>query len=416
MAGSIGGVVTDKTQTYPMRFHNCKSYIIGFLLFTLLTQSCRNSVQTIAHSYHNAAPIYDSIQLAAQPDTLQFLLRDNTYNEVKSFNIFQGKGIYYISFYDQRSQSISIYYLLNQQPYLQIPLKKLFRDNQLHKTSVFIKNWDSIFVINKSTLRLFDSSGHRKVKIEFPAEPEGNAAVFDSHKQPVLIGHTLYAISRNRVDYRSLNALRNWKVIYSFDLEKSTTQLLYPLPRQYQESLYGDCLLEYNFCYNHLGKFVFSFPADTLLYETNLVDYFHSYFARSREQQTPIAPVPAPSLKKYEDELKEYAIRDSYGPVLFDPANKYYLRLVRHKISPEDFQAKKSQQQTVLIFNEHFQIIGESAWPASVDFESLFFTPDGRLYARTNFQNEYALQFVRFTYHDNKGQPASLSGMHTPQK
>jgi hypothetical protein len=379
-------------------------------------QGCRSSVRTIDHNFHSATPEYDRIQLIAKSDTLQFQLSNNSYNEVKSFNTFQEKGIHYISFYDQRSQSILVYYLLNQQLCRHIPLKKLFDTRQLHKTSVFIKNWDSIFIINRSTLRLFDSSGHRTVKIEFPTKPEDNVAVFDNHKQPVLIGHTLYAISRNRVDYRSLNALRNWKVMYSFDLKKGTTQLLYPLPKLYQENLYGDHFLEYNFCYNNRRKFVFSFPADTLLYETNFIDHFDSYFARSREQQEPIYPLSVQSLKKYEDELKESAIRDSYGPVLFDSVRKYYLRLARHKMTPEEFHAKKAPRLTVLIFNEHFQIIGESAWPAGVDFESLFFTPDGQLYARTDFQNEYALKFVRFAYKDGQDQITPLAGLHAPQK
>lgn len=385
-------------------------------LFAFSVQGCRNAVQAIEHIYYDAIPAYDRVQLVMQSDTLQFYLGENTYNEIKSFNTFMEKGIHYFAYYDQRSQSINIHYLLDQRLCRRLPLNKYFNEQKLHKTSVFMKNWDSIFIINEYTLRLIDSSGHRKQKIEFPAKPEGNAAVFDNHQQPVLDGTILYAISRNRVDYKSLNALRNWKVMYRFDLQKGSTHLLYPLPRLYQENLYGDRFLEYNFCYNHHGKFVFSFPADTLLYETDLADYYHSYLARSRKHQSPIAPVPAQALKKYEDGLREYALHDSYGPVFFDPFHKYYLRLARHKLTPEAYEAKQRPRQTVLIFNEAFQIIGESDWPSGADFASLFFSPNGQIYARTNFRNEYALQFVRFAYQDNQDQSAPLAGANTPQK
>lgn len=381
---------------------------IYIVFFIFLTYGCRHSTNTVDYIYHYQLPLYDHVSLVAQPDTLQFRLNDNVYNQIKAFNIFREKGIDYISFYDRRSESINVYYLMDQRLYKNFPIKKFFKNRQLHKTSVFIKSWDSIWIINKSNLSLFDSSGHRKQKIEFPAEPANNAAVFDSNKQPVFIGNRLFAINANNVDYKSLNALRDWKVMYLFDLEKGETQLRYPLPRIYQEDLYGYYFLKYNFCYNSHGKFVFSFAADTLLYETDLDSYYHSYNARSREHLDTILPVSRAALKE-KNGLKAYATRNSYSSVSYDPVQKYYLREVKHKLSPEEFEAGKPQRRTVLILNEQLRIIGESVWPEGIDFGTLFFTPDGQLYARTNLRNENALYFVRFAYEVNKKKTEQLT-------
>lgn len=385
-----------------MILYKKRKYIVLAYFFVFCMYGCRHSVNTVDNIYHYQRPLYDYVSLVAQPDTLRFGLGENVYNQIKSFNLFREKGVDYISFYDRRSESINIYYLMDQRLCRNLPLKKFFKNQQLHKTSVFVKNWDSIFIINKSTISLFDSSSSRKQKIEFPADPANNAAMFDSNKQPVLIGSRLFAISRNRVDYLSINALRTWKVMYIFDLEKGKTQLHYHLPAIYQEHLYGSPFLEYNFCYNNRGKFVFSFPADTLLYETDLADYNHSYYARSAAHHDSILPVARRALEKDKQGLKEYAIRNSYRSVFYDPAPKYYLRLVKHKISPAAFEAKKRQRQTVLIFNDQFRIIGESDWPEGLDFDSLLFTPNGQLYARTNSRDENTLYFVRFSYEKNK--------------
>jgi hypothetical protein len=297
---------------------------------------------------------------------------------------------------------------MDQRLYKQISLKKLLKNHQLYKPSFFIKNWDSVFIINKFYIHLFDSSGHRKQSIEFPTDQNNTFAVLESNKPPVFHGNNMYTLVRPYVNDKSINALRRWKVLYNFDLKRGKTQLLYHLPETYQNQYYGYHFLDYNWCYNNHDRFVFSFPADTLLYETDLTNYNHSYFARSRFQQHAIQAIDKLLLDSNKD-FQEYATRDSYGSVFFDPFRKYYLRLAQQKITPEAFQAKQRNKQTVLILDEHFRVIGESPWPEKADFESLFVTPDGRLYARTNFKDENALHFVGFAYQENKADSILLS-------
>lgn len=381
-------------------------YLVLYAFFLL---SCRHPVHTVEHVYHYQTPDYSQIKLVVLSDTLRFNLGENMYNDIESFNCFTQDSVSYISFYDRRSESINVYQLYNQHLCKKVSLKNIFKNRQLYKTTVFIKNWDSIFVTNKSTINLFDSSGHLKQSITFPNSQVKLRAEFDSDKLPVLIENKLYGIIHHNVDHKSIKALRSWKVLYEFDLKKRKLNLLYHLPTMYQKQLYGYYFLDYNFCYTNHGKFVISFPADTMLYETDLDKYNHSYFARSQFQKESIQPVENKKLLENKKGRKEYITQNSYGPVFFDPFRRYYLRLARHKVSAEEFQDKKQNKQTVLVFNEELKIIGESDWPGIVDFDSFFFTPSGQLYARTDSKNEYALNFVRLDYKENKVRPEALT-------
>jgi hypothetical protein len=211
------------------------------------------------------------------------------------------------------------------------------------------------------------------------------------------------------VKYKSIKALREWKVIYEFDLQHEKSHYYYHLSGLYQNNLYGYHFLDYNFCFNDKNRFVISFPADTVLYESNLADYHKSYFARSQYQKLAISPVSKEVLENGE-ELKAYATRDSYGPVYFDPHRKYYLRLAKQKMSERNYMAKSGKRkQTVLILNENFKIIGESDFSNDISFDSLFFTDDGQMYARVNASDEYALHFIRLQYEQVNDKPLRLA-------
>lgn len=347
--------------------------------------------------YHYTKPDYNRMTVVASRDTLHFGLGETMYNDIKSFNVFRARGVEYISFYDRRSETINIYTLQKQDLYKRISIKKMIGNHSLYKTSVFVKNWDSIFIINRDKLRLYDSSGHKKRTVAFLQEPDFAWAVFDSDKQPLVEGDHMYAMVRPNMRYRSAKALREWQVMYVFDLKDAKAHLKYHLPKTYRNHLYGYYFMDYNFCYNGQGKLVISFPADTVIYETDLSEYNHAYFARSRYQNQVIAPVSGTALEKKRDG-KEYALRDSYGPLFFDPYKKYYLRLARHKISESQYLQRKQKSETVIVFDESLRIIGECDWPIEADFSSMFFSGDGGFYVRTNFRDENALHFVRFEY------------------
>jgi hypothetical protein len=353
------------------------------------------------------APDYTLIELHETTDTLHFGLNNDTYNVLRSFNLFKEKSFNYISFYDKRSQTINIYNLENCSFFKQLPLNRLLRGKQLYKTSVNVRNFDSIFITNKTSLYLLDSAGNIKKSIDFTKEKSFGKANFEPSSIPVLKDNILFTGSKLSLNPSSFDDLRKCKVLYEFDLNSSKTILNYSLPDTYKKNLYGPKFFDYSYCYNNKGNFVFSFSADPNIYETNLADFHISYLGKSRFQATDIHPVDNTELLLKESS-KQYALRDSYGAIYFDTYNNRYLRHVKHKISEQDYIAKKKRKESILLLNGDFKIIGESEIMGDLSFESLFITPDGRIYARTKLRDDYALHFVRLEYLENKYKDATI--------
>jgi len=356
--------------------------------------------------YKYIEPTYGNIQLVITKDTLNFKLNDTTYNAVKSFNLFLHKGVEYVSFYDQRSETINIYNFGTQELKGKISLKKWFKGHSLFKTSAYIKNFDSIYVTNVNTVYLFDRKGRMKWSAEFPDKSKDARAFFDNTCQPVFKDGHLFAAISPGVDYNSLKKLRAWKVLYQFGGDNKPRSL-FSLPAIYGQNLYGSQFVKYNYCFNNKGYFVFSFPADTNIYETDLKEHYVAYYAKSQFQKGPIPPLNKDQLQE-NIAYKQYKMRDSYGPIFFDPYKKRHLRLAKQKITEENIKKSNlNRKESVIVFDENMRIIGESAIPDNFSFNTLVFSSSGNMYAQVNSEDENALHFVRLEYRET-----STDSMH----
>ncbi|AEV99035.1 hypothetical protein A4D02_10780 [Niastella koreensis] len=365
------------------------------------SQACRERDATIDSTYVFIPPQYHSVQIASKPDTISIPLNDSTFNAIKSVNVFSQNGKEYLAFFDQRSGSLNIYTLRFPQPIKRIPVKEWLH-HSLYKTTVYVKSFDSVFVFNQNKLYLLNSVGKIKKSVEFVEKPDNAFALFDNNNPPVFKGNHLFAGVRPYVKETSLDDLKKWKVLYAFDLHNKKASLHYHLPELYQKNIFGYSFLDYSYCYNNHGRFVFSFAADTCIYETNLADFHAAYFAKSQYQDAPITPVSKEELSTGEKQLENYITKDSYGPVYFDPYKNRYLRVVKSKISEAEYKAKKlDRTQRLLIFNENFKIIGESEIDKTIWLNTLFFTKEGGIYAQTKAGDEFALHFIRLAYSDD---------------
>lgn len=374
----------------------------------LLFIGCKNEPQVVESIFKYIQPNYTDVKLVAEHDSIHFRLSENTYNEIKSFNYFLHKGVPYVSFYDGRSASINIYEFASQKRVKKIKIKKWLGNERLYKTSVFVHNLDSIFIANLKTLYLYDVEGKRKSSIEFINSID-QLAFFDNPQPPVLHNNVLFAGVRPWVKETSLSAIKEWRLLYGFNLRDSTKQVYYSLPEAYTKNIYGSHFLNYSFCYNDKNHFVFSFPADSNIYETNLSNYHVAYNGKSRFQTSDISPVSEEAIKN-DEAYKEYRLRDSYGFIYYDAFHKRYLRLARQKYTEAEYASKASlKKQSLIIFNEKFEIISESKIEDDFSFSSLFFTADGGIYARVNSKDEYALHFVRLSYTDSQGKANYLT-------
>lgn len=374
--------------------------LIVLYLFVL---GCRDIPRTniIPSSYLFIQPEYTDIYLSQQKDSVDFDLDEDTYNQIRSINYFNKGNDEFISFYDARSQSVNIYNFDSKQLIKRIELKKWLPDPHLKFTSVSVQNFDSIFIANIGKLYLFDSAGVMKKDIQCLGGV--NAIITVNYSNPLIVnGNTVYTGVKANVDELSSKSISGWRALYSLNLEDHSQKLLYQLPDMYQEHILGERFMRSGYCFNNKGNFVISFSADTNIYETNLADYHAAYFGKSQYQSGDISPVPEIELKM-KNGFKQFTIRDSYGPIYYDPYKKRYLRVARQKISAELYETNKWQRQSsFIIFDEKFKIIGESKFPADLSYSSIFFTPDGGIYSQVNSNDEYALHFVRLAYDERK--------------
>lgn len=374
--------------------------IAGFICigFILICTGCNDDREPVASVYEYIKPSYSPIHLKVVPDTLVFKLSESMFNEVESYNIFVQDGVTYFAVHDKRGKSINIYNFASRDLVKRYFFKDMFPTERLYKNSMYVKNFDSIFVTNNVSLCIFDKNGVRKKTINFFDESRTPKPAFKVTSPPVLKGDTLYMGVNTHVSETSLDELKRWKAMYQFNLHTRKFAMVYHYPRQYQENFFGNSFLYCYYCYNDRGNVVFSFAADTVIYETNFTDYHKAYYAKSRFQQANIDPVPEQTLVKKEGS-KAFLLRDSYNVILFDPYKKRYIRIARQKMSEADVEARKGTYTTsAIIFDDNFKIIGESELNDTFALGSVFFTPDGNMYARVMSKDENALRFVRLTY------------------
>lgn len=378
------------------KFGNLKrlGYLIGLAVLTL---QCKHNA-TVNYQYFQ--PDYYSWQLVSANDSLIFPLDSTSYNAIKSFNYFVDKGTEYISFYDDLSNSIMIYQFKSKSLIKKILLKNILPDKKVYKTTVFTKSLDSIFIASYLSLYMLDTTGTIKDSIAYRTKPDIVVSSLDNLNPPILKDNILFTEARPRLDHTNKKDLRKWKVLYQFDLKKKASNIGYQLPKTYQDNIYSYFFFYNSYCYNDKGRFVFSFPADTCIYETDLHKYHNAYYAKSKHQNEAIQPViDMKELSLGEGATKLFQLSDSYGAIYFDPFNKRYLRVAEQKLKAQDIANKKiKKQQSIIILNEEFKIIGESTIDERISLSFVFLAIDGRIYARTNIKNQNSLDFVRLTY------------------
>lgn len=380
-----------------------------FLLcvFSILNCSCQDNNRAESIKVITVKPAYSDIKLITR-DTLHFPLGKDTYNRVKSFNYFTtSNGKEYISFYDRRSESVVIYDFKSRMPVNKLPLSKVVKGRKFYKTSAYVHDFDRIYLTNKDKLYLIDSSG--KVHRDFVFSNMESIGFFDNPQPVVVKGNITFMGLRPLVSEKSLSDIKAWKVMGAFDLARDVCNIHYSLPAVYGKGLYGRRFLEYSYCYNNKKKFVFSFPADSNIYETDLAEYHLAYSGKSKYQAGAIEPIGKQALDRDEGG-QEYKLRDSYGPIYFDPYKKRYLRVAKHKLTKEALVSKTVKRKiTIIVFDQHFRIIGEFDFNNEYLLDSIFFSSDGSMYARVNRKDENALHFVRLIWENEPTESTNLT-------
>jgi hypothetical protein len=386
--------------------------LVRLVVICLIVASCHDKGEVAKAVYKYIKPVYANIGLKTVGDTLHFTLSEHTSQRIEALNLFNDRSTIYMSFYDRGSKSLNVYDFYSGKLIRKVQLYNWIKSGKLDKASIFVKNFDSIYVTTLSSLYLLDSAGTIKGKLESP-EDISNRPYITSTSPVVFKDSMVYMCIKPSINDKSLKAQREWRPLYGIDINDKRKTAYYSLPEIYQNNLLGYAFVDYGYCVNDKGNFVFSFAADPNLYETNLADYHVAYFGRSKFQKGDIEPVSKEQLQK-EDGYKVYSLRDSYGEVLFDPHRKRYLRLAKQRMTETDFQSKKGRKKkSIILFDENLKIIGETLLDEGISFSFILFPNDGSIYTRTRYDDKKALHFVRLAYTDDNTQ---MPLTHLPNK
>ena len=378
---------------------------LGILIAVLVIIQFR--CQPIAKpQYVPILPDYSLVSLVATNDTIVFKWDTARYNRIRSFNYFVDHDSAYICFYDKHSLTIYVYNFQSQENVLKIPLYKYMpKETIRRKTTVFLKNMDSLFIISYFVLYQMNGNGVLIDSLPLQLSPHLVISSFENIFPPVFRGDTIFLSADPVLKRYNKQDLSKWDVLAEMNMKKKRISFHYNIPDLYKSDNYAEDLYDNNYCYNEKERFVFSFSADTLLYESNLSSYHTSYYAKSRFQHSPILPIINVNGKKAtKSEISNrLLLSDSYGPVYFDAKRRRYLRVFYKGISPESYEKREwVKEQSIIIMNEHFKIIGESTISNKMDLNSLFFTKEGKIYARVIKEELDDLYFVELELLEKK--------------
>lgn len=383
-----------------------KSIILSVLFFTcIILLSCNTNPTPDKETYSFLPPDYSQTSLVLTPDTIDFPLDSNSYNKITTQNVFTSNGITYIAFFDDITDVINIYQFDSSKLIKKVPTRPIMAPDTTGKITAYVIDFDSIIVVRQEKLKLIDSALTVKHTLTLNDKRKIAWTQIENTSPPLVKNGHIYTSVAPLGYGNDMKILKKWKVLFDFNLDSNQVDITYDLPSIYKKNYYGYHFLDYCHCVNDQGNIVFSFPADTLIHESDLNGRYQSYYAKSHLQQTTIAPIPKDSLADVLTSLSEYLKRPSYSSIYFDPYHHRYLRLVRDPVHPKAYHAgNEKRTQRIIIFDSTFKIIGESEIDPDVKLKLLFFTPDGTPYARVFGRSETSLHFVKLAYIENNNQ------------
>lgn len=374
--------------------------LIECILVISMITSCRLNNNPPAVYTVPSAPA-SSCQLVATQDTIVFKLSEEAFGDIESWNVRWVDTQTIVSLFDQFSLTISEYAYPSLKRIKVIDLSRYFKAGEIK--SAYIQDYQNIYLTSRSKLYVTDTSGKIKSKFDFGSPGNSKTAKIMPGNPLTFKDNKVFLSLYPGVDRTSKLAMRKWEIMWSADLENKTIDTRYHFPGMYFDNIYIAPFLSSSYCVNDSGRFVISFTADTLLYETDLKNYHRAWFAKSRYEKKARQSVPRDKTVTALEEWKIHVTNNTYGAVFYDRARKRYLRLTRaaspeNEIHHKDFRSLSR----VIILDKNFHIIGESDLPKTVAFKNSLFTPDGNIYSRIKSKLGDEITFIRMEYRENQ--------------
>lgn len=310
------------------------------------------------------------------------------------------EGKEFFTFLNRVNQEINFYDLTTRKLAFKVPVKSEGPDGvgnlKGFNSGYYIHNLDSIFILNRETVRLsvINSQSQKIGEVDLSRGGYLPTAVIAPFAPMYILDNEAYLLNiQGGIKHFEKNKSFRAEYATVVDLSNEQQQYFLSYPESYVKGIWGFDLYRLSWIIDHdKESVVVSYPLEDQLYEYDLYGNLRAKHAASSDKIT-----PAKSLRKNELNTQgvreHYAAQGKYGELYFDPVRRIYLRNSISAISESSIESGRLNEfeRPIIMLDENLQKIGEYNEP-SKNLMVMFFNEQGiHKYVRT--QNENSLKF-----------------------
>lgn len=392
--------------------------IEAIIVIGICLSNCKSSTQnSVEKTYPDIEIIskgedLDSVKLE-EKGKLSFTLDSLSAPSSPSVSFFSTRKEEYLSLLNTVNSSIDVYDIKTRKLSKRV---NLFKEgpNGIGNTAQIshsLISLDSVLVLNPSTSSFFivDGSGKVIYKASNVLDYQDDRSVEEhprgSTAEPlVYFNNKIY--SSGVLLGLTLDNHQKMKCMIIHDTKSKETKNVFPRPTSYNKGNWGgNCMMD--FCYytfnKRSNKFVYSFPVDDVVYETDHNSPTKAYYAKSVNFDE-VLPMYDDKLQK--PDHKKSIIYDyttsHYYKIVHDPYRKVYYRFTLLGNTNDEIDNPEigyNQQESVIIMNENFRKIGENIIPrGNYVYHNFFVNKDGlyMLMQPSLLDDENKMVYIKF--------------------
>jgi hypothetical protein len=332
---------------------------------------------------------------------------------IKSLQFLPGCSTDQVSFLNTLTNTFYIYEYSSGKLVRTISFQQEGPNGVGNATSAFLLSHDSILVQNfNRNLAIVNFSGDKIYEFDLMPSMDESRQFQDTFQSvPQEMDFENYPVFRNGKLFLSGNIGEGWGHDISeagtritVDLKNTEKKYSSPYPKVYTEVKWPGSFRDVFRAFNsQKNTFVYSFPADTMLYEVDMAGKLVASYPAAGINSTKInkwpysEPVNTPNLGK---KIEHYFTSNSFGFVLYDATNYRYYRL--KYIPKKDLDLDNPGFDTnVLVFYGSFNLIKELQIDANEEYgilEMAFSSMRGGITTYRKQENEDLMELVRLDF------------------
>jgi len=363
---------------------------IMLLIAIFFLQSCSVIMDNSQVSYKEIETLKSEKKVTYEKMFYKKGWKDSIQYTTKEYDVTYQNGNSYLIAKNIGENRLIGYELNTQEKIFEIPPNKLsFPIEQGEVASVYVHNFDSIFIAQTYQLTLLDSTGNIKSQIPLNdgsskyalGNLHGDSPVFyDSRMESLYFQTYCWKCPQHKTSYYTSH------VSSSLNLKTKEVQAL-PIsyPMSYQENYYGFANHVYGTYTDSLNIYTFPMTPNIYLYNRYTKDYQELGGKSEYQKQSPYA---LSRQQKDDDKAKiEHFNRATlYYKVHYDPFRKYYYRFFSPALPEKNedglFTKYSDRDHILMIFDEQFKLIDEIKLEGKHQVFFTFCTPKGLYVSR----------------------------------